>query len=140
MPKEIPMPEPRNTPAENEKLLFDAGAPQMAILRLLDEMNVVAERADEETGDPTSARQTAETLDKIARSMSSTLKCLSDLQAQNERVEKADEEKKFTRYEDLPPPSPEDRKRFLERLDHLVAEIEPLSDEAAAARLESLRK
>ncbi|WP_415811480.1 hypothetical protein [Litorimonas haliclonae] len=134
------MPEPRHMPAENETLLFDAGAPQIAILRLLDEMNVVAEMAHEEVGDPSSARQTAETLDKIARSMSSTLKCLSDLQAQNERIRKADEEKKFTRYEDLPPPSPEDRRRFLERLDHLVAEIEPLSDEAAAARLESLRK
>ena len=82
----MPMPESRNTPAENETLLFDADAPQMAILRLLDEMNVVAERAHEETGDPSSARQTAETLDKIARSMSSTLKCLSDLQAQNERI------------------------------------------------------
>jgi hypothetical protein len=125
---------------ESDALLFDAGAPQMAIWRLLEEMTLAAEQTREEGGDPAAARQTAETLDKIARSMSSTLKCLSDLQAQNDRIRNADAEKKFTRYEDLPPPDPEDRRRFLERLDHLVAEIEPLSDEDAAARLESLRK
>ncbi len=134
------MTHPKNMPEENDALLFDAEAPQVAILRLLEEMSLVAEKTHEEGEASGSARQTAETLDKIARSMSSTLKCLSDLQAQNDRIRKADSEKKFTRYEDLPPPRPEDRKRFLERLDHLVAEIEPLSDEAAAARLESLRK
>lgn len=125
---------------ENEALIFDEDAPQSAILRLLEEMNVAAEKTREDDEDPGGARRTAETLDKIARSMSSTLKCLSDLQEQNARIRKADSEKKYTRYEDLPPPNPEDRRRFLERLDHLVAEIEPLSDEAAAARLVSLRQ
>ena len=134
------MPLPKHTPKESDALLFEAAAPQMAIWRLLEEMTLAAEQTREAGGDPAAARQTAETLDKIARSMSSTLKCLSDLQAQNDRIRNADAEKKFTRYEDLPPPDPEDRRRFLERLDHLVAEIEPLSDEDAAARLESLRK
>ena len=134
------MPQARNLSEESDALLFDAGAPQMAILRLLDEMNQVAEKTREAGEDPAAARMTAETLDKIARSMSSTLKCLSDLQAQNDRIRQADAEKKFTRYEDLPPPDPEERRRFLERLDHLVAEVEPLSDEDAAHRLASLRQ
>lgn len=125
---------------DNETLTFDEAAPQMAVWRLLEDMNRMAETEREETDTPDAARKTAETLDKIARSMSSTLKCLSDLQEQNARLRAADNDKKYTRYEDLPPPSPEDRRRFLERLDHLVSQIEPLSDEAAAAQLAVLRQ
>jgi len=125
---------------ENETLTFEDDAPQRAVWRLLEDMTLVAEKTREEGDDPGAARKTAETLDKIARSMSSTLKCLSDLQEQNARIRTADTDKKYTRYEDLPPPNPEERRRFLERLDHLVSQIEPLSDEAAAARLDALRQ
>lgn len=125
---------------KNEPLSFDEEAPQMAIFRLLDEMNAAALEKHDGDPDPGAAKRTAETIDKIARSMSSTLKCISDLHAQKTRLRQADLDKKYTAYEDLPPPDPEERRRFLQRLDHLVTEIEPLSDEAAAARLESLRK
>ena len=61
-------------------------------------------------------------LDTHARSISTHLKALQDLDNYNAAAAKAAHEKKYTSYEDLPPPSPEDRKRFYGRLQSLIGE------------------
>ena len=62
-------------------------------------------------------------LDALARSISTHLKALSDLDAYNRKAAQDADNQKYTSYEDLPPPSPADRKRFYIRLQSLVNEI-----------------
>ena len=71
-------------------------------------------------------------LDTHARSISTHLKALQDLDNYNAAAAKAADEKKYTSYEDLPPPSPEDRKRFYIRLESLISDIEAGTDEIEA--------
>ena len=63
-----------------------------------------------------------QTLDGFARSVSTHIKALEDVGRYNAAALKAADEKKYTAYEDLPPPSPEDRKRFYGRLQSLIGE------------------
>ena len=61
-------------------------------------------------------------LDTHARSISTHIKALEDVGRYNAAALKATDEKKYTAYEDLPPPSPEDRKRFYGRLQSLIGD------------------
>jgi len=63
-----------------------------------------------------------QTLDGFVRSISTHIKALEDVGRYNAVALKAADEKKYTAYEDLPPPSPEDRKRFYSRLQSLIGE------------------
>jgi len=68
-------------------------------------------------------------LDGFARSISTHIKALEDIEKYNAAAAKVDNEKKYTAYEDLPPPSPADRERFYIRLESLIREIEDRPDE-----------
>jgi len=73
-----------------------------------------------------------QTLDGFVRSISTHIKALEDVGRYNAVALKAADEKKYTAYEDLPPPSPEDRKRFYIRLESLISDIEAGADEIEA--------
>ena len=63
-------------------------------------------------------------LDGFARSISTHIKALEDLEKYNAASAKAANEKTYSTYEDIPPPSPEDRKRFYIRLKSLIRDVE----------------
>lgn len=65
-----------------------------------------------------------EPLDKCPRAFSATLKALNEVVTQREAIEAKAKAEKYTRWEDLPPPSPEDEARYYEdfkRIYHAVA-------------------
>ena len=63
-------------------------------------------------------------LDGFARSISTHIKALEDLEKYNAAAAKAANEKAYSTYEDIPPPSPADRKRFYIRLKSLIRDVE----------------
>ncbi|WP_017930140.1 hypothetical protein [Robiginitomaculum antarcticum] len=95
---------------------FDTTAINRAIARLTDTLGQMADDLETEPQ--------PERMDKLARAISAQLKAHADLTVHNDRAAKACEQQKYTAYEDLPPPSPEDRKRFIERLLIIVDKIE----------------
>jgi len=63
--------------------------------------------------------------DRNPRNISITLKALDDVRVQIEKAEAKETARQYTRWEDLPPPSPEDEERFYEefkRLFRIVAD------------------
>ena len=68
-------------------------------------------------------------LDTHARSISTHLKALQDLDNYNAAAAKAANEKTYSTYETIPPPSPEDRKRFYIRLKSLIRDVRDGSGE-----------
>ena len=85
-----------------------------AIKRLMKDINSMTAKDDIEIN--------PQKLDTHARSISTHIKALEDVGRYNAAAAKAADEKKYTSYEDLPPPSPEDRKRFYGRLQSLIGE------------------
>ncbi len=74
---------------------------------------------------PTQTESQVDPPDRNPKDISITLKALDDVQAQIEKAEAKETAKKYTRWEDLPPPSPEDEERFYEefkRLFRIVAD------------------
>ncbi len=61
--------------------------------------------------------------DKWARAISTLLKTLDDMTARRTAIEARIAAKTHTRYEDMPPPTPEDEARFYERFRKLVGSI-----------------
>ena len=95
-----------------------------AIKRLMKDINSMTAKDDIEIN--------PQKLDTHARSISTHIKALEDIGRYNAAALKAADEKKYTSYEDLPPPSPEDRKRFYIRLESLISDIEAGTDEIEA--------
>jgi hypothetical protein len=62
-------------------------------------------------------------LERLARAISTHLKALQSLDDYNLKISQKDEDEKYTRYEDLPPPSPEDQDRFYARLESVIGKI-----------------
>lgn len=102
---------------QNPKL-FEVEAAQAAVTRLLSDLQCIMESACPSDDLKTLMLQ-AQSVDKISRTVSSTLKSLTDLETYNERVNSAEEKKAYTRYEDLPPLNPDDEKRFRRRVESL---------------------
>ena len=74
---------------------------------------------------------TAGEAEKLARAISVQFKALHDIEAHNQKIAQKGGNEKYLSYEDLPPPTPEERARFRDRLEHLIAKIEverPISD------------
>jgi len=70
-------------------------------------------------------------LERLAKAVSIHLKAINDVNAHNGRVAKADEDKKYLSYEDLPPPTPEERARLIDRVQLLYDRVnagQPVSD------------
>jgi len=89
---------------------------KQAIARLMDDINLMT---DKDAIDIQPKR-----LDDFARSISTHLKALQDLEKYNAAAAKADDDKKYSTYENIPPPSPAERKRFYIRVQSLIGEIE----------------
>lgn len=87
-----------------------------AIARVMADINLLTDK-DSLTIEP-------QKLDGLARSISTHLKALDDLNSYNRKAAKEAEDQKYLSYEDLPPPSPEDRKRFYIRLKSLIRDVE----------------
>ena len=68
-------------------------------------------------------------LDGLARSVSTYVKALADLETYNAAASKAANEKTYSTYEKIPPPSPEERKRFYKRLKSLIRDVRDGSGE-----------
>ena len=64
----------------------------------------------------TSTPLPAERLERLAKALSVKLKVLSEIEALNCKVEDQNKSQKYLNYEDLPPPSPEDRKRIIAKI------------------------
>mgnify|MGYP000040806475 CR=1 FL=1 len=87
-----------------------------AIACLLEQIGHLIDEAD---GDiPT------ERMDKLAKSISVHLKAHADTTAHNRNLAARETAKKYTRYEDLPPLSPEDRERFKARFLDLISRLQ----------------
>ena len=63
-------------------------------------------------------------LEQCARALCGQLKAIQELDAHNLRQAQAETGQKYTRYEDLPPPSPAEQDRFYERLKSAIRRIE----------------
>lgn len=63
-------------------------------------------------------------LEKTARAISVQLKALHEIEQHNQHLAQQADNKKYLSYEDLPPPTPEERARFRDRLERLIAKIE----------------
>ena len=61
--------------------------------------------------------------DKWARSISGLMKALDDTATQRAAIETKIAAQTYTRYEDMPPPTPEDEARFHARFTQLIGEI-----------------
>ena len=65
-----------------------------------------------------------EILDKYARAITSQLKALQEIDAHNRAQDKNEQSRTYTAYEDFPAPTPQERERFKQRLESLIAKIE----------------
>lgn len=61
--------------------------------------------------------------EKLSKAISSHLKALADIRQHNLEILELAQQDRHTAYEDYPPPSPEDRARFMARIQKLYAEI-----------------
>ena len=67
--------------------------------------------------------------DKFAKDLSALLKAQAETQAQYEAFRAKTEAKKYTRYEDMPPPTPEDEARFDAEFQQILADLFDEDDE-----------
>lgn len=94
--------------AYSERMKFIDPEPlDMAAQRILVEIENLSADAGDFTPDK---------LDRMARALTAQLKAIADIETHNGRVQKQDEEKNYLSYDDLPPPSPEERKRIIARV------------------------
>jgi len=70
--------------------------------------------------------------DKWSKSMSALMKAKADLLAQRDAEQVKAATKHHTRYEDMPPPTPEDEARFYARFEKLVKSIAESDEEEAS--------
>jgi|GEM_PF-4207561 len=84
-----------------------------AVERLLDEIECQTIARDDASD---AFEFSPDKLDRLAKTLTVQLKALSDLQAYNRKVEDENKSQKYLDYEDLPPPSPEDRDRLIARI------------------------
>jgi hypothetical protein len=61
--------------------------------------------------------------ERLAKAISFHLKALSDIRQHNLEITELTQDVRHTAYEDYPPPSPEDRARFMARLQKLYSEV-----------------
>jgi len=59
--------------------------------------------------------------ERLAKAISVHVKAVQDITAHNARYVAQEDEDIYLNYDDLPPPNPEDRARFIKRLKHLYA-------------------
>ncbi len=81
----------------------------------------IRQMVDQITDEPLSLDDEAFFLrsEKRAKVISLYVKAVQDITAHNARHAAQEEDGKHLSYDDLPPPSPEDRARFVKRLTHL---------------------
>lgn len=79
----------------------------MAVARLLEDIEILSASAE---------GYAPEKMERMARALSAQLKAIAEIETHNRRIVQQDEEKNYLAYEDLPPPSPEDRDRILARV------------------------
>lgn len=95
-------------PLSPDKLLLAAD-------RLIAELEQLANQDDE---------LSPQRLEQCARALCTQLKAIQDLEAHNLRQVQTETGQKYTRYEDLPPPSPAEQDRFYDRLKSAIHRIE----------------
>jgi|GEM_PF-3375290 len=78
----------------------------------------------------------AESLEKIAKSISAHIKTLREVDAYNDAVQTRDDNQRYLSYEDYPPLRPSDRAEILRELDALFTRI--TADEGADCGSEGL--
>jgi hypothetical protein len=83
--------------------------------------DLVTQPKDE--GDP-SKKHTDKATETWSKSMSALMKTKADLLAQRDAQQARDFAKQHTRYEDMPPPTPEDEARFHDRFDAIMRDIQ----------------
>ena len=92
-------------------------------------------RIDEISSDPENL--SPDKLERLSRAISLQIKAIVDIEAHNDRARKQAEEKTYLNYEDLPPPSPKDRDKLLQRIQLLydrvnaAGKVSPISGEPA---------
>jgi len=66
--------------------------------------------------------------EKLAKAISIHVKTVQDITAYNARCAAQEDDGKYLDYENLPPPNPEDRARFIKRLTHLYHRLNANGD------------
>lgn len=86
---------------------------------------------------PTDVDQSApEKYEKLAKAISVQMKAVQDIYAYNQRASEQTEHMKYLNYDNLPPPSPEERARFIKRLTRLYNRIND-NEEISSATFKS---
>ena len=80
----------------------------------------------------TQSKKDSDPPDKYAKSMSALMKAQEDILARQANHKAAIAAKTHTRYEDMPPPTPEDEARFYARFEKLVKSIAESSPDEEA--------
>ena len=86
---------------------IDPAPLERTIAHLLAQLDAVSSGEDEPAPDR---------YEKLARAISVQMKALQDLYAHNQRCAAQEERSEYLDYDDLPPPNPEQRTQFIERL------------------------
>jgi hypothetical protein len=89
---------------------IDPAPLERAIGHMVEQMNAYPADVDE---------MPLEACEKLAKAISVHVKAVQDITAHNARCAAQEDDKKYLSYENLPPPSPEERARFIKRLTHL---------------------
>lgn len=63
-------------------------------------------------------------LERYARAMAAHIKVIAEIEAHNRQVAANSDSEKYTAYEDLPPPNPDERQRVIQRVLALAARFE----------------
>lgn len=92
----------------------------------LDNLYAAAARILDELGRLSAEQDTLklQQLEQCARALNAQLKAIQDLEAHHLRQAQTEIGQKYTRYEDLPPPSPDEQDRFYARLKSAIHRIE----------------
>jgi polyphosphate kinase len=98
----------------------------------------IQERLDDLITQPKSDSDPPE---KFAKSISALMKAKADVLAQQEQEQAKELAKHHTRYEDMPPPTPEDEERFYARFRKLVGLVnDPDADARAMVLAQELEQ
>ena len=98
---------------------IDPAPLERTIAHLLAQLDAVSSGEDEPAPDR---------YEKLARAISVQMKALQDLYAHNQRCAAQEEASEYLDYDNLPPPSPEQRTQFIERLMYLYHKLNGAED------------
>lgn len=91
-------------------LYIDPAPLERTITRLITQLETASSETDDLLPDA---------YEKLARAINGQMKALHEIYGHNQRRAAQEKQRDYLNYDELPPPSPEQREQFIERLMHL---------------------